>query len=107
MANHNATGKKAKRGPELAQRIRAAILTALDIMEQRGKSIAELLADEGMTNPLKILDIASKYIPKDLNVELNDNRDSAEQFTDDELADIAATSGNRAAKAKESTKQVH
>jgi len=46
MANHNATGKKSKKGPELVQRCRGAVLNALDLMESRGKTISELLADE-------------------------------------------------------------
>lgn len=107
MANHKATGKKSKRGPELVQRCRAAILNALDVVEAEGETISALLAKEFKANPLKFMELASKFSPKDLTVELNDNRDSAEQFTDDELADIAAASSNRAAQTPTSKKAVH
>lgn len=107
MANHEATGKKPKKGPELVQRCRAAILNALDVVESEGETISALLAKEFKANPLKFMELASKFAPKDLNIDLNDNRDNADQFTDSELADIAATSRNRAAKAKTSQKQVH
>lgn len=107
VANHNATGKKSKHGPELVQRCRAAILNALDVIEAEGETISALLAKEFKANPLKFMELASKFSPKDLNVELNDNRDSAEQFTDDELAGIAKGSSDRTAEAQTSKEAIH
>ena len=104
MANHEATGKKAKHGRELVQRCRAAVLGALEILESKtGKKITEILAQELEANPLKFMELASKFCPKDLQVELNDITDRAEQLSDDELADIAETGRNRVAPTTEST----
>ena len=73
MANHKATGKKAKRGAELAQRIRAGILNAMDCVEdKKGKLISEILAEELINNPIKFLELASKYVPKELEMELTE-----------------------------------
>ena len=88
MANHSATGKKAKRGAELAQRARAAILNALDVVEKDGKLISEILAEEFKNNPIKFMELASKFTPKDINAEVS-HVIEAKELTDDELADIA------------------
>lgn len=107
MANFNATGKKAKSGAELIQRTRAAILSALDICRDRKTPIDELLARELENNPLKFMELASKFCPRDVAVEINDARDRAEELTDSELADIASTSGNRIAPQESHEKPLH
>ena len=99
MANHQATGKKAKRGPELAQRCRAAVLNAFDAFEKKGKLISEVLADEFEKNPLKFMELASKYCPRDIEATIEYTLTAAE-VTDDELADIATAGGNRTSKSK-------
>jgi len=63
--NKQATGKKSKRGPELVQRVRGALLSALDILEEDGKRIDLLLVDVANDSPLKFLELVSKYCPKD------------------------------------------
>lgn len=70
MANHKATGKKTKKGPELAQRCRTAILNAFDAVERDGKLISEVLAQEFQANPIKFMELASKYIPKQIEAEV-------------------------------------
>lgn len=72
MANRKATGKKAKHAGELVQRIRAGILGAMDAVEQRGRKISDILADEFEANPLKFMDMASKHIPKELIAEVEE-----------------------------------
>lgn len=106
MANHKATGKTAKRGSELVQRCRAAVLNALDVVEQEGKTISELLAKEFESNPIKFMELASKFCPKDIQAEIT-HTVNANQLTDDELASIATGSSKRASKAKDSEKQLH
>lgn len=70
MANHKATGKKAARGAEMVQRIRGAILNALDTIEKnKGMPISEVLAQEYENNPSKLIELASKYAPKDINMD--------------------------------------
>lgn len=73
MANPNPTGKKPKGAVELVQRTRAAVLNAFDCLDQRGKKISEILADEAEKNPIKFMELASKYIPREIlgNVQHN------------------------------------
>ncbi len=86
MAGHNATGKKARRGPELVQRSRAAILNALDVLEERGKTISVLLADELENNPIRFMELASKFCPKELDVSTAPK--TPEQMSDAELYEL-------------------
>jgi hypothetical protein len=88
MANHKATGKKSRKGQELAQRSRAAILDAMDLLEKDGKTIGELLALEAKENPNKFMELVSKFIPKDIHAEVS-HTINALDLTDDELAAIA------------------
>lgn len=91
MANFNATGKKPKYGHELTQRTRKIILSALDIVDgDEKKPMREILAAEAKLNPLKFMELASKFCLKDVVVDINDARDRAEELTDSELADIVA-----------------
>ena len=66
MANRQATGKKAKRAPELAGRIRELLLDAMDLLDNGDKTIAELLAEECRDNPVRFLELASKYVPRNI-----------------------------------------
>jgi len=75
MANHEATGKKAQHGSELAQRTRKAVLNAFDVVEKRGTPISQLLADELEKNPIKIMELASKLIPRELNGNVKHDHD--------------------------------
>ena len=102
MANFNAKGKRAAKGPEMVQRCRAAVLNAFDAVESRGKVLSEILADEFEKNPIKFLDAASKWAPKEIQAEVN-HITSASDLTDDELADIATGSRDGADKAPIST----
>jgi len=67
MANPKPIPKAAKRGEELVQRTRACILNALDAVENRGKVISEVLADEFENNPIKFMELASKFMPKEVS----------------------------------------
>jgi len=67
MANHNATGKKSRRGEELIQRARSAVLNAMDATENRGRRLSEILADELEKNPIKFMELASKLMPKEID----------------------------------------
>jgi len=86
MANHQATGKKSKHGAELVQRSRAAILNALDVVETKGKTISQLLAAEFIENPIRFMELASKFAPKELDVSVNPK--SPDQMTDAELYEL-------------------
>lgn len=57
-----------KHGEQLVVRSRALWLRALGIVQERGKSPAELLADQYEANPLSFLEKMSRYLPKDLNI---------------------------------------
>ena len=88
---NNPVGKAAKHGQELAQRTRAGILNAFDYVERKeGRLISEILGDAFMDNPLRFLDTAAKFLPKDINLDVNHTK-TANTLSDDELADIIAT----------------
>ena len=86
--NITATGKGVKHGENLIQRTRAAILNAFDAVENRGKKISEILADEFIKNPIKFMELAAKAMPKEISGEIN-HVHTAQSLTDDQLADIA------------------
>ena len=72
MANHRATGKKAKHGAELAQRLRAAVLNTFDAIEEStNKTISQILAEKYSDDPMKLIDLASKLIPKERMVDVS------------------------------------
>ncbi|RLD66701.1 MAG: hypothetical protein DRI98_13260 [Bacteroidetes bacterium] len=68
--NPNATGKKARKAPELAARSRSILLKTLDILDKDGMPLHELLAEEAKENPIKIMDLVSKFIPKQIDGKL-------------------------------------
>ena len=90
MANKNATGKTARHGKDLTARTRGCILSVFDILDNRNKPMPELLADKAEENPLQFMNIASKYIIKDVHNDVDSFKDAA-KLTDSELADIIAT----------------
>ena len=57
-----------KHGAELTVRARAMWLRALGIVNERGKSPAQHLADQFEANPLSFMEKLSRYLPKDLNI---------------------------------------
>lgn len=84
-------GKVPMKGKELVQRTRAGILNAFDYVERtQGKLISEILGEAFIENPLRFMDTAAKFIPKDIDLKVNHTK-SAVQLTDEELADIIAT----------------
>ena len=99
-------GKGAKHGENLVQRVRAGILNALDCVEQRGKKISEILAEEFEKNPIKFMELAIKAMPKEISGEIN-HVHTAKSLTDDDLADIATGSSTGASNEAPSTKAVH
>ncbi len=106
MANPHATGKTAGHGKELVQRTRAAVLHAFDAVERDGKLISEILAQEFEKNPIKFMELASKLMPKEIHGEFNHIVD-AKGLSDDELADIATGSRNRASSEAQSKTNIH
>lgn len=88
--NRNSQGKTAKKGSELVQRTRAAILNAMDALDDRSKPLSQLLADAAEKQPLRFLDMAAKHCPKDVNLDVI-NTLKADKLSDEELADIIAT----------------
>lgn len=99
MANRNPNPKRAKKGPELVQRVRAAILNAFDAVERDGKLISEILAEKFKDDPLRFMDMASKYCPKDVDLHV-DRVTSAADLTENELDELIAAA--RAARGEES-----
>jgi hypothetical protein len=96
----NPVGKAAKHGQELAQRTRKGILNAFDCVETKHKKLlSEVLADAFLENPLKFLDTASKFIPKQVDIDVSHTK-TANTMTDDELADIIATRARQRLEAK-------
>lgn len=89
MANPKPDPKPAQHAKHLVARTRKAILNAFDAVENRGKVISDILADEFENNPLKFMDMAAKYIPKNIDIEVTHNG-NADKLTDAELADIIA-----------------
>ena len=57
-----------KHGERLTIKSRALWLRSLDIVTERGKSPAEILADQYEANPLSFLEKMARYLPKDVNV---------------------------------------
>lgn len=93
MADHNATGMKAKRGRGVTAKTRGAILRAFDIIEAPGSkylTIPQLLAEASQKDVFRFMDVAAKYIIKDINTDADSLKD-ASKLTDSELADIIAT----------------
>ncbi len=85
MANHVATGKKAKHGENIVQRTRAAVLNAFDAIENRGKKISDILADEFEKNPIKFMELASKLMPKEITGNINHSHSEIESLTINEI----------------------
>lgn len=98
MANRNPNPKRAKKGPELVQRVRAAILGAFDAVEREGRLISEVLAEKFKDDPLRFMDMASKYCPKDVDLHV-DRATSAADLTEQELDELIAAA--RAARREE------
>ena len=65
--NRQATGKKAAKAPEMASRARSVIIKALDILEASDEPLPVLLAREAKENPIKIMELISKYLPKEFH----------------------------------------
>lgn len=96
MANKSATGKKSKRGPEIVQRVRGAILGAFDAVEKEGRLISEILAEKFKEDPMRFMDMASKYCPKDVDLhvhEATNARELTEQELDERIAAALAARG--------------
>ena len=99
--NKQATGKKPKHGPELVQRVRGAVLSAFDSVEKEGKLISEILAEKFKEDPLRFMDMVSKYCPREVAMELEANINHSSEMSENELEHIAAgSSAGIAAKAK-------
>ena len=85
MANSKPQPKRAKHGHELVQRSRAAVLNAFDAVENRGKVLSEILADEFEKNPIKFMELASKLMPKEIHGDFNHSHSEIESLSNDEL----------------------
>jgi len=93
--NDRATGKKAKHGPELVQRIRGAVLSAFDAVEKEGKLLSQILAEKFKDDPMRFMDMASKYCPREVAMDVEANvTHHTEELSEADLERIAA--GNAA-----------
>ena len=101
MANKHPV-QTAKHGTALVRRTRYAILKALDVVDNSDMPVHEHLAEAFKENPLKFMDTAGKYLPKQLDIDVN-HSNSSKRLTDDELADIIAT---RARERLEAAKEI-
>jgi len=89
--NDRATGKKAKHGPELVQRIRGAVLSAFDAVEKEGKLLSQILAEKLKEDPMRFIDMVSKYCPREVAMDLEANvTHHTEELSEAELERIAA-----------------
>ncbi len=89
MSNPKPNPKRAKKGPEIVQRVRVAILNAFDAVEKDGRLISEILADKFKDDPLRFMDMASKYCPKDVDLYVEratDVQSLTEQELDERIA---------------------
>ena len=85
-------GQVAKHGRGLTAKTRAAILKAFDILDDESqgyKTIPVLLAAASQKDVFRFMDVAAKYIIKDVNTD-SDSLQDASKLTDGELADIIA-----------------
>lgn len=106
MSNPNATGMTAQHGRSLVARTRKMILNAFDVVDTRGKPIVEYLADAFIENPLKFMDTASRYMPKDIQVDVT-HSNNASGLSDDEIAhEIATRARQRLEAARDITDEV-
>lgn len=105
-ANINPKGKSAAKGPELASRLRSALLGALDLVAEEGKTVAQMLAEKLAEDPFKFMEIAAKYVPRQIEAEVAYTL-KASDLTDDELADIAATRRKRTSKPENRAQKLH
>ncbi len=108
MANRRATGKKAG-GAEIVQYVRRVLIGAFEVAETKGLKITEILAKEIEANPLKFLEVASKYCPKEVAIDATVTH-RAEELSDDQLADIASgrsTGASEASAGEEIDSSIH
>jgi hypothetical protein len=59
---------KSRHGEQLTTRLRAVLLRSMEINDERGKTLAQLVADAALDNPMLFLEKAARYLPKDVNV---------------------------------------
>ncbi len=81
--------KGSKDDTALVRRTRYAILKALDTVDSLGTPLHELLAQAFVDNPLKFLDTAAKFLPKQMDIDVTHSK-SNQNLSDDDLADIIA-----------------
>ena len=94
--NKQAQGQSARKGASLTARARGLLLSAMDIVDtDPTKPLSELLADQAKKNPMRFMDLVSKYIIKDVQIEHQTS--NSNDLTDDELADIIARKARDAA----------
>ena len=104
--NKQAQGAAAKKGAHLVVSARSMILRAFDIVDERAKTKghetpAQKLADAFENNPLKFLDTASKFIPKDIQLTDKSSK-NPDDYTDDELLEIVAAKARQRREQEES-----
>lgn len=106
MSNPHATGMVAARVRGLTVRTRKCILDVFDLLDDRKTPMAELLATAAVKDPLKFMDTASKFIIKDLQIDIN-HMHNPSMLTDDEIAEEIATRARaRLEQARDITDQV-
>lgn len=94
MANPNPGPKQPKHAHQLVQRVRGAILNAMDVLDQRDKPLSQLLADEAEKHPIKFTEMVAKHIPKDIMLTTKSLK--AKDMSDAELYAALTDSGKLA-----------
>lgn len=79
--------KRARGAADIVQRVRQAVLKAMDVLHDNGQPLHVLLAAAAQDNPLKFIEVASKYIPKDIDITVN-KVIAVQGMSDSELLEI-------------------
>ena len=59
---------KSRHGEQLTTRLRAVLLRSMEIVDEKGLTLAQLVAQAAIDNPMLFLEKAARYLPKDVNV---------------------------------------
>ena len=71
--DRNAPGKRAKHAAELASTIRKAIMDSLADVDKGPKKVKDYLIGEFKANPLRFIEAAAKFMPKEVNQNVRAN----------------------------------
>jgi len=87
IGNTYALDSPRKRGKSIVNRARTAILGCFEVVNDSDKPMKEVLAEAFTDDPIKFMTMAAKYIPKDINVDIQHSMNPL-QLTDEQLQEI-------------------